>query len=226
MEERTEQWQVALEWAREIWGEGSAAQFLLSPRQFRNARRSGRSLSLTLVDTDVVGALFGDLAPEEGWSTWLVDEGSEVLMGRHRRDRWDFLSRPTSPGATTGLTDFALEGEGAIAAFLAENAPHSAVLPGDPEVIEWPTLYDEEGPVATCALTRWESGLPLLASVATRRDARRRGWAHRLVEGAVARAHELGDPWIGLGVGHDNDGARALYSAVGFAVRARFSVYP
>jgi ribosomal protein S18 acetylase RimI-like enzyme len=222
--ERTDDVAVARRWALEIDGAGGAATFLLAASRFRHAAREGAALSLTLVDRFPVGITFGVNAPlEDEWRRILAnDAGVERLAAMPLQDRWDFFSRPSAPGPDD--VD-APPTDDEVHAFLSAHAPSSGVWPGNPEIVEWLALRDDAGVASLCALVRWESGLVVVASVATRTDARGRGWARRLMALAVARAHRHGSPWVGLGVRHDNEVAQRAYRDVGFTCRARFWVY-
>ena len=222
---RTTDAAAALEWARDVLGEGGPVDFLLAPARFVAAERDGDSYALTLERGGLVGVAIGPAPPvDPAWGRALVSGPAlGATLGRLvAADRWDFFSRPVA-GARGPVPDPV--DEAAVEPFLAAHAPDSAVWPGNPEVVAWYGRRDAVGLAAVAALVRWESGRVVVSSVATRVDARGAGHASALVAGVVSAAAALGEAWLGLGVGHDNAVAKRVYERCGFASRAEFTVY-
>ncbi len=224
--ERTNDPVVALGWAFDLLGAGSAAAFLLAPRRFEYAERTRDSLSLTLGGERLFGAAFGPRPPlNADWDTCVVSASTfgPSLGGLVRADRWDFFSREVSGADGPDLEVVTDHRE--IAALLTSAAPHSRVWPENPEIVAWYGLRDQRGLASIAALVKWESGHHVVSSVATRVDARGRGLSTTVMNGVVAAASRRNIAWLGLGVAHDNSVAQGVYLRTGFTCRAEFSVY-
>jgi len=186
------------------------------------------SFSMTLENGGLFGVALGPAPPVDSrWSSCIVADSAfgTRLDELHVDDFWDFYSVHTPSTRVDGdvvtLTDNA-----EIAELLQIHAVDSSVWPGDPEVVAWYGLRDENDVlVALGALVRWESGMHVLASITTVTELRGRGYAQELTQGIVARAREQGITWLGLGVAHSNVAAHHVYEKAGFELRARFSVY-
>ena len=225
--ERTSDPATALAWARELLGPGSGAEFLLAPERFEYAERESTSMSFTLGGERVIGVAFGPNPPlRDEWQACMISDSrfGDRLGRLERRDGWDFYSRPTAATREASELETLID-DGAIEELLRDHAPHSAVWPGNHEIVAWYGLRDGQGLACVAAVVRWESGCHVLSSVATRTDARGRGLARTLVRGIVADLHARGVAWLGLGVGHENLVAQRLYRDTGFAPRAAFTVY-
>ncbi|HVB70537.1 MAG TPA: GNAT family N-acetyltransferase [Acidimicrobiales bacterium] len=225
--EHTDDIDEALEWAYKLGGPGAPAAFLLAPARFAFAERSGESFALTLHGQEWFGAGFGPSPPlRNEWQTCFISYSTlGDRVGRLvRGDEWDFYTRELVDVRTGGSVN-EVTGAVAISALLSEHAPHSQVWPGDPEVVAWYGVDDEEGLASVAALVRWESGLHVVSSVATRSNARGRGLAERVLVGLMHAAAARGVVWLGLGVAHDNLVAERLYERTGFTRRAEFSAY-
>ncbi len=225
--EQTDNLDEALEWAYTQGGPGAPAAFLLAPARFAFAERSGGSFALTLHGHEWFGAGFGPSPPlRNEWQTCFIsystfgDRVGDLVRG----DEWDFYARELVDVETGPAVDEVTDAV-AIRELLSEHAAHSKVWPGDPEVVAWYGVDDEEGLASVAALVRWESGLHVVSSVATRSNARGRGLAERVLVGLMHAAAARGVVWLGLGVAHDNLVAKRLYERTGFTRRAEFSAY-
>ncbi|MFI5034756.1 MAG: GNAT family N-acetyltransferase [Acidimicrobiales bacterium] len=225
--ERTNDPVVALEWSFDRLGAANPVAFLLAPESFAFLERTPDSLALTLDGEPRFGAAFGPRPPwRPEWGVCFVDRSTlgPRVGALVEADHWDFYTRPVGedehPRAVDEITD-----DAAVTELLTRDAPHSAVWPGNPEVVAWYGLRDDAGLASVAALVRWRSGYHVLASMATRADARGRGLARRVVAGVVGAASARRVPWLGLGVDHANDVAQHLYVATGFTRRALYTVY-
>lgn len=218
----------ALTWSNDILGDASAAAFFLAPSRFVSAERTGDSLSLSFSDDDGTGVLFGPQPPlRSEWSRCLVSftNFGERLGELVKYDEWDFYTRPSEASSDDSGVEV-LRDDDTVTALLQTHAPHSAVWPGDQEIVDWFGLRDTTGRlVCVAALVRWESGWHVLSSVATVGDARGRGHALDLVRGVVHEAKKRDIAWLGLGVAHDNTSAQRVYVRAGFTLRSEFSNY-
>jgi len=225
--ERTNDPVEALGWAYELLGAGSPAAFLLAPARFSFAERTTDSYALTLSAKRVFGAGFGPHPPvRPEWESCVIS-GSTLgprVGSLEVADHWDFFTRAVHDEPANGEV-LEVSDDVALTDFLRREAPRSAVWPGNPEIVAWFAIRDEDGLASVAALVRWESGYHVISSVATRADVRARGLGQRVVAGVVAAAAARRVSWLGLGVGHDNLGAQRLYERVGFIRRADFTVY-
>jgi GNAT superfamily N-acetyltransferase len=112
-----------------------------------------------------------------------------------------------------------------IASLLEVASPSAAIPAGDPRVARWvgieepgtADVADTGGLVALLALTRHRSGADHLNDVATHPARRGRRLARVLCGTVTAQCLDAGAPAVTLGMYADNDSARALYDALGFA---------
>ncbi len=218
----------AFSWSNDILGDASAAAFFLAPSRFVRAERTGDSLSLSFSDDGGAGVLFGPQPPlRSDWSRCLVSftNFGERLGELVKYDEWDFYTRPSEVSSDDSRVEV-LHDDDTVTALLQTHAPHSAVWPGDEEIVDWFGLRDTSGRlVCVAALVRWESGGHVLSSVATVGDARGRGHALALLRGVVHESKKRDIAWLGLGVAHDNTSAQRVYVRAGFTLRSEFSNY-
>lgn len=217
---------LAREWVRELGGELSPALFFLSPLRFEWCERTGDSLSLTLSGDQCYGLGFGPHPPVNiSWTECSID--ASRFGGRlgqlEAQGRWDFYAMETAR-VSRGVA-LVVHDDGFIGDFLTEHASHSQVWPGNQEIVNWFGVRDGAEWASIGALVRWESGLHVLASVATRGDLRGRGFAAALVGGIVGEAWRRSVSILGLGVDHENVAAQRTYERVGFTVLANFTSY-
>ena len=160
------------------------------------------------------------------WRRWMLSDAQgppeAALSGS---DHWDFYSINARLARVDG--DVAtLDDATAISELLRVHAADSSVWPANPEIVDWYGLRDEDDDLVSLgALVRWESGLHVLASIATVTEKRGRGYAQELTQGIVARARERGIEWLGLGVSHANVAAQRVYQRAGFTLRANFTTF-
>lgn len=116
--------------------------------------------------------------------------------------------------------------DAAIRAFLEEHAPDSSTWPGNPEIIFWAAIFDDQGALAGIgAMTQWESGEKIISSVAVRSDLRARGVGKSLMRSIIVEARRRQYPRVALGVAAKNVGAKKVYESVGFTCMAQFNAF-
>jgi ribosomal protein S18 acetylase RimI-like enzyme len=200
--------------------------FFLSPRRFESCERTADSLSLTLSGEQCYGLGFGPSPPVNPlWTRCSIDASrfGDRLGRLAAQGRWDFYAMETA-GITADVVPVVDDDE-FVSDFLAEHAPHSQVWPGNQEIVNWFGVKDGAEWATIGALVRWESGQHVLASVASRRELRGRGFAFTLVRGIVGEAQRRSISCVGLGVDHDNVAAQRIYDRVGFTLHANFTNY-
>ncbi|MGN6611523.1 MAG: GNAT family N-acetyltransferase [Angustibacter sp.] len=100
---------------------------------------------------------------------------------------------------------------------LAASSPRASTAPGDSDVVTWHAIADDDGRLLACgALTEAVPGVPHLASIATRPEARGRGCGEAVTSSLTRAALEAGRPVVTLGMYADNTVARRLYHRLGF----------
>jgi ribosomal protein S18 acetylase RimI-like enzyme len=216
---------LAREWVRELGGELSPALFFLSPRRFEWCERTTDSLSLTLSGGRCYGLGLGPHPPvNTSWTRCSIDASrfGHRLGQLEAQGRWDFYATKTAQVSSVALV---VNDDDFVGDFLSEHAPHSEVWSGNQEIVNWFGVRDGAEWASIGALVRWESGLHVLASVATRSALRGRGFATALVGGIVGEAWRRSVSILGLGVDHENLAAQRTYERVGFALLANFTSY-
>jgi GNAT superfamily N-acetyltransferase len=144
---------------------------------------------------------------------------------------WDWMwtvdppaPQPGEPGV--GALD---AGDPRVAAeldlLLAEHSARHSAVPGSPDVAGWVGVRRHGRLIACAAWFDQPSGVPLLASVAVRPDARRRGLAGALTAAITRRALAGGAPAVAVDLYADNDAARRVYRRLGFVLGHAFMSY-
>jgi GNAT superfamily N-acetyltransferase len=111
-----------------------------------------------------------------------------------------------------------------ITALLRMHSGRHDAEPGQAHVRRWCGVRDEAGMlVAVAAHTEFWTGVPFLASVATRSDQRGRGLGGAVTGWITRRLLSEGSPRVTLGMYSDNDVARRLYLRLGYRVEHRFA---
>lgn len=217
---------IALTWSIDVAGEGNPAQFFLARERFESAVRTADSFAMTLAGDSCFGLGLGvDPHTSDQWERCVVPQSSRTRLGQLVAvDDWDFYAAPLAH--TNEGTEVVVQRDPSeVNEFLLENFPESSVWPGHREVVHWYGLRDGERLTSLGALVRWESGRHVLASIATRREGRGRGFAELLVRGMMTRASDDGVEWLGLGVASSNDVAQRVYQRAGFTRRTSFRTF-
>lgn len=147
----------------------------------------------------------------------------ELIPGE--RSQWDWMAifqRPTITFSTP-IVDLGVAHDEEIRAFLAQASPTASTAPGDPEIISWHGVADDEGLLAVGAATRWSSGAAVLASIATHPRGRGRGYAKAVTASLTQMLFDLGESRVSLGLYAGNDAARGAYASVGYQLLGQFT---
>lgn len=222
---------VALGWAREQLGELNGPGIFVSEanaKDFIEAFKSEGSFAFTMQSGFIYGQAYGPNPHiDPRWDKCAVGFSKFGPKFGHLEiaNQFDTYGIDTKiiPGfeSIEVLTDEAL-----IKEILDENAPNSAVYPGNPEVIQWGCVRNEVGEVgAIGALVRWSSGSYVISSVATVEPMRGKGYATELVQRFISKTNELGVKTLSLGVDHKNTAAITAYKKAGMAEIAQFTNY-
>lgn len=216
-----------MQWAREFSGELNVPRVWIPERAFVEASREEGQLSFTRSTRDgLFGLALGDhpIVKEE-WNEFALPQGvnADFVMGFTHHNDWQ-----THAIATRAMSyDIEpLEDDELITAFLAEYAPRSSALPGNPEIDLWGCVRSDDGEIASvAAISEWESGEKMISSVATRADVRGRGYAQKVCTGLVGLAYDRGIERLHLVVLSNNNPAIRAYEKIGFGVIGKFATY-
>lgn len=111
-----------------------------------------------------------------------------------------------------------------ITTLLRTHSVRHDAEPGQREVRRWCGIRDADGAlVAVAAHTEYHRGVPFLASVATRTDARGRGHGAAVTAWLTRRLLAEGNRIVTLGMYSDNHGARRIYRRLGFTCAHAFT---
>ncbi|MGH3415072.1 MAG: GNAT family N-acetyltransferase [Actinocrinis sp.] len=139
---------------------------------------------------------------------------------------WDLMASYAAPPVLPEEARVGRLGDPArVQAFLDLVNPHHSVRSDYPLVDLWAGVRDEVSGelLALGALTRRISGVAYLASIATDPAARGRGFGAAVTAVLTRAAFDRGEPLCTLAHYHSNDGARRIYSRVGYRTTHRFS---
>jgi GNAT superfamily N-acetyltransferase len=109
---------------------------------------------------------------------------------------------------------------------LLRHSPRHTAVPGAPDVAGWVGVRASGRLVACAAWVEPVPGVPLLASVAVHRDARRHGLAAAVTTTIARRALAAGAPAVTVDLYADNDAARRVYRRLGFRTGHEFASWP
>ncbi len=133
------------------------------------------------------------------------------------RDEWDWwwMDRPppAQPGEDAAQWE---EDEKAVAQFLAAASPRRSADPGDPHVLRWCSIRDEQGIAACAAELHYVPGVPHLASIAVRPDRRGAGLGGAVTAWITRQILAAEAPVVTLGMYADNEPARRVYRRLGY----------
>lgn len=160
-----------------------------------------------------------------------VPQGAAALLRPtyelERAHDWEWYvatqAPPVQPGEElVGWLDDSCAEE--ITRLLRTHSGRHDAEPGDREVRRWCGVRDASGSlVAVAAHTEYHRGVPFLASVATRTDARGRGLGAAVTAWITRRLLEEGSPVVTLGMYSDNAVARRIYLRLGFTCAHAFT---
>ena len=148
-------------------------------------------------------------------------EGIEKIEAKEKSD-WQtyFLHLIDIAGKESTTIQFS---DGEIDAFLKLHAPKSSVFPGNKEIVKWACVSHENQLAGVAAISRWESGEHVVASVAVHSDLRGLGSGARLMKEVELVAINEGIKTLCLGVNGDNLSAIALYEKLNWQPLFKFT---
>lgn len=208
----------AMMWSRDLLDSPNVCEIWIPAEGFVKAVRTPGGLSLTRRDGHLFGMGLGpDPAIDPQWERMALPADLPDRLTSHLRLR-SALDVMTAPAtfAPTSATSIVLADPEEVRSFLTLHAPDSHTYPDSPEARLWFGLRDDRKLVAVAAMTVWQSGATMLASVATHRDYRGRGLATRLAKDSLFYARRGGVNTVGLAVGSTNTAAIRAYGKAGF----------
>ena len=224
MFDSTEDFQLAKVWAEDLLGGQNVAKYYISEQNFEAAYKVDRSFSFIVKGEPFYGHLYGENSYLDPRCTDIAVIGKfsspEFVVRGGGFQFWEIDTQSVS-AAIELLTNTE-----EIKALIAEHAPDSSVLPGDPEEVFWGGLRNATGDLIACAaVVKWQSGLHVMASVVTRTEDRGRGYGTALSKGISSHAREVGITLLGLGVRTGNFAAQRAYEKAGFKKLGAFTNY-
>ena len=179
----------------------------------------------------LVSAVVGQLP---GPSTLTVPRAAMALLPPHlhpqRSDDWDWFWTASPPPLQPGedrvrWLEPSPEVEEELRALLTSSSPRYSAEPGAADVLAWAGIRDDAGALVACAAhLEHVPGVPHLASIVSRVDARRRGLGlGRVVTASITRRLVGEYGLVTLGMYADNDVARAMYARLGYREEHQFT---
>jgi GNAT superfamily N-acetyltransferase len=192
-------------------------------------RVPGRGHAITLGPPDAAVGLLVDLLTElgEGVGSASVPQGSaRLLLPSYALDPgndWEWFAASTAPPPQPGedrvrwLADSEPAVGEEIADLLRRHSGRHDAEPGQEHARRWCGVRDQDdGLVAVAAHTELRPGVPFLASVATRTDARGQGLGAAVTAWITRQLLAEGHGWVTLGMYSDNAVARRIYQRLGY----------
>ncbi|HTE74525.1 MAG TPA: GNAT family N-acetyltransferase [Actinomycetes bacterium] len=216
--------------AAALWaGDDGAVGWLV-----RSPRWPGSGHLTCLGDPSAAVALLGDVLLEDGEvavGSASLSRDVVPLLPTHLRlepaNDWEWLATTTLPPVQPGEDRVRWLGEpdhDDITELLRTHSGRHDAEPGQDHARRWCGVRDGSGElVAVAAHTEFWTGVPFLASVATRSDQRGRGLGGAVTAWVTRRLLEERRPRVTLGMYSDNDVARRLYLRLGYQVVHRFT---
>ncbi|MDP9397857.1 MAG: GNAT family N-acetyltransferase, partial [Actinomycetota bacterium] len=181
---------------------------------------------------DAAGLVSTVVGQLPGPSTLTVPRAAVALLPPHlrprRSDDWDWFwtaaPSPLQPGEDrVRWLEPSPEVEEELRALLTSSSPRYSAEPGAADVLRWAGIRDDAGALVACAAhLEHVPGVPHLASIASRVDARRRGLGRAVTAWITRRLVEEAGI-VTLGMYADNDVARAMYGRLGYREEHRFT---
>lgn len=147
--------------------------------------------------------------------------GISKIQAREKSD-WQtyFLYLDARPNKVSTPPQY---GDSEIDAFLKLHAPKSSVFPGNKEIVKWACISHENQLAGVAAISRWESGENVVASVAVHSDLRGLGIGAKLMKEVEQVAMDEEIKTLCLGVNGDNLSAIALYEKLNWQPLYKFT---
>jgi GNAT superfamily N-acetyltransferase len=218
---QTDPGQVTAAWA----GDDGSVAWLVGSR-----RVPGRGHVITVgpdsATIDLLVAILGEPGRDVGSAS--VPQGAARLLppvyGLEPANDWEWfaISGPPPPQTAEDRVGWLDDGDQGTATEIvdllrAHSGRHDAE-PGQAHVRRWCGVRDQDGRLtAVAAHTELWPGVPFLASVATRTDARGQGLGAAVTAWVTRRLLDEGSAWVTLGMYSDNAVARRIYLRLGFS---------
>lgn len=148
-------------------------------------------------------------------------EGIERIKAKETSDWQTYYLHLRKEVDTAPLPNLFSDGE--IDFFLKLHAPKSSVFPGHKEIVKWACVSHESRLAGVAAISRWESGEHVVASVAVHSDLRGLGIGAKVMKEVERVAINEGIKTLCLGVNGDNLSAIALYEKLNWQPLYKFT---
>lgn len=152
-----------------------------------------------------------------------ISRRAQDLLGneRHPWDWWEIRRDPEWNGESA--TALGNQHNEEIAAFLANASPSASTPPGHRDVMTWHGIRRDGQLVAVGAALTWQSGVVVLASIATHPLWRGQGLGRAVTASLTRYCLDQGHNTVYLGMNADNDAARSTYRALGYQVIGEYT---
>ena len=161
---------------------------------------------------------------KDSWPRINFERGANGINEIRAKEKSDwqtyFLHLDDEVGKESTTMEFT---DGVIDAFLKLHAPKSSIFPGNKEIVKWACVSHENQIAGVAAISRWESGEHVVASVAVHSDLRGLGIGAKLMKEVVRVALNEGLKTLCLGVNSDNLSAIALYEKLNWQPLYKFT---
>lgn len=221
----TSNYDVALDWATDLYGSPNFLEFWFPRHHFIEAERGESWMSATRTDKDKrYGMAIGEGAqPNPAWNhfSFSAHADQSLIDSSHFKHDGGWIAYVIRTDLFAHQPSLETLGEeeswDEINSFLETHFPDASVKAGNPEVQTWPVLRGNGSELlAVGALSLWESGALAANSIGVNSTQRGQGIGKRYVEGMIATAHHLGYKTLCLGVYNKNIAGIKLYESVGF----------
>lgn len=214
-------------WSRDLVGSPNVVEIWIPAAGFVKAERTPGGLSVTREDGHLFGMGIGPSpAIDPLWQRIALprDLPGYLTGGLEVRGDLDVMTATSTFAPMNASTKVLVDPE-EIRSFLTLHAPDSHTYPDSDEARMWFGIRDDRRLVALAAMTQWQSGATMLASVATHREYRGRGLATLLARDAMFYARKGGVSQISLAVNGDNAPAIRAYTKAGYLRLAGITFY-
>ena len=230
----TNNYDVALQWAKELYGSPNFMDFWFPRHHFIEAERGESWMTASRADKDKCYAMaigaesrvnmnlnhfsisrFADLNQidlehfkfDDGWVAYVIETAKYSQLAP--------LEKIDSPHLWDEINNF-----------LDVNFTDASTRAGNPEVLAWTILRDDrDGIIAVGALSQWESGNLAANSIGVASSLRGQGIGKLFVERMIATAYSMGFDSLCLGVYDNNIAGIRLYESIGFTKVEEFFHY-
>lgn len=225
---QTTDYSTAIEWSEGFLGNSIFIQTWIPQSKFLAAEKSAQGLTFAREDNGIFGVAFGhEPRIPESWNRFSIEKRAEILVNPSfsKKSEWEVFAKDIQEKEKNENDERSDFSDQQISAFLETHAPESSVKPGNKEIVFWAIISEARNILGVAAVSRWESGKYVLASVAVDKSKRNLGIGSRIMKEVEVLSQGNGIHQLCLGVISSNQSAIHLYEKSGWSRIHQFTYF-